>query len=86
MIPPFDWLTYGGWRIPSSPDLVAEALQVAAHERTEIGVDHRGGEPLVLAKLRRHVGRQRDEQPGEPRADLGLDEPLVRGIHIAASQ
>ena len=59
---------------------IREAPHIAADERAEVGVEHRGREPLVLAELGRDVGGERHVESGQ----VGLYQlggaPLVRRI------
>ena len=63
-------------------DLREPRLQLAeilSHDRTEIGVDHRGREPLVFPELRRDLVRYAEERVGYLFLNDRADARLVRG-------
>ena len=47
------------------PQVRLQLAQVARHDRLDVGVGAGGGEALVFAHLRRHLGRQRDRELGQ---------------------
>ena len=67
---------------PARAQLGLEPLEVAAHDRGGVGVDHRRGRALVLAPLARDPVRQRDRRPVELRAQDRLRPQLVLRVHV----
>ena len=59
---------------------------VAAHQGLQIGVGAGGGETLVFAHLRRHFGRQRYREMGQPARDRVADAALVIRIGEAVQE
>ena len=57
-----------------------QARHVAAGDRLQEGVEHGGGEPLVLAELRLHLAGERDVTPGSAARSASTDADLVLGI------
>ena len=63
-----------------------EPRQIARHHRLQIGVQRGGREALVLAELRLHLGRQRQMEPGQGRAQRSRDRLLVRRVEVAEQE
>ena len=78
MSPPEDWqmpmLRTG--RVPFDRGL--EPAHVAAGDRLQEGVEHGGGEPLVLAELGLDLAGERDVDAGQRRPQRLAHAPLVR--------
>ena len=76
-----------GTRCAGGMQLLLEAVQVAGHERLEVGVGADGVEALELAHLWRHLGRDRDgcigQVPGEHLAEATLVVAVAVGVHEA---
>ena len=74
-----------GTRRSGGLELLLEAVQVAGHERLEVGVGAHRVEALELAHLRRHLGRDRErgigQVLGEDRAEAALVVPVAVGVH-----
>ena len=65
---------------------LAQLLQIAGHQRLNIGVGAGGREALVFAQFRADVARQRDPQARQAgRQDLPRA-PLVRGVGITVQE
>ena len=78
-----------GARCAGGVELFLEAVEVAGHERLEVGVCADRVEALELAHLRCHLGRDRDgcagQVPGQDLADPPLVVPVSVGVHEAHS-
>src|SRR4051794_4062860 len=61
-------------------DAIGEFAEIPLHHRLQIGVEHRGGEPLVFAEFRLHLGRDREIHVRIGGAKRIADHRLVRGI------
>ena len=67
-------------------EAIGEFAEVAVHHRLEIGIEHRGGEPLVLAEFRLHLGRDREVHVRVCGGERVADHCLVRGIEEGEEQ
>ena len=57
--PPDDWLMPSAAFGAAVPTPCREVAEIAVDHRLQIGVEHRGREPLVFAEFRLHLGRDR---------------------------
>ncbi len=67
-------------------ELALEPAEITPHQRLDVGVGASGGEALVFAHFRRHVGRERHRDVGQPRPDGVADAPLVIRIGEAVQE
>ncbi len=67
-------------------ELVHQRAQIGLHGRADIGVDHRGAGPLILAHLRKHIDRQRNEAAGHGAAKHLADAPLMVGVRVGMQE
>ena len=69
-----------------SRERLCQSLQVAGHERLDIGVRAGGREPLVLAHLRAHIRGQGHRKRRALRCQNRADTPLVFRVGIAVNE
>src|SRR6185436_3755484 len=67
-------------------NLGGQEVEIALRERLDIGVDDRRRSALVLAYLRRHLGRKRNEEPRKLALDYFAGAPLVRRIGVGMQE
>ena len=63
-----------------------QIAQVARHDRLHVGVGAGGGEALVLAHLRRHLGRERDPEVRQRVLQDVADPSLVRRVDVGVQE
>ena len=63
-----------------------DPLQVALDDRPDDRVDHGRRGPQVLAELRRHLGRERDRDPGQLLGEDLADALLVLRVDVGVEQ
>ena len=81
-------LVNADWRVRDMPrQFGLEEPEVAAHDGLQKSVQHRGREPLILAKLGLDLGRQRDMHRAiRPFLKRPTDAPLVAVVDIGKQQ
>ena len=67
-------------------EAIGEFAEIAVHHRLQIGIEHRGREPLVLAEFRLHLGRDREVHVRKCGGERVADHCLVRGIEEREQQ
>ena len=65
---------------------VLEVAEIAVDDRLQIGVQHRGGEPLVFAEFRLHLRRDRQVHVRIGGLQRVADHRLVRGVEEREQQ
>ena len=83
--PPFDCMSMTGVRTPAL-EAALERPEIAADDRLEVGVDHRGRGALVLLHLGQDVEADRGGQVGRQSPDDLLEQPLVRRVGVGVEQ
>ena len=63
-----------------------EVLEVACHQRLDVGVGHRRAQPVELPDLRGHLARETHRNPGRPALDGVAHGPLVDGVCAGMQQ
>jgi hypothetical protein len=81
--PPLDWVRCGATEVGQA---LGEAIDVALHDRAEIGIDHGGGHALVFPEFRRDVGRGGNEGVRKLFFDDAPRGLLVRGCDEAVEE
>ena len=85
-MPPEDCITCSGTDSPLARQLALESRQVAAHDRRRVGVDDRGGRPLVLAPLSGDPVRERDRDVVELLEQDLLGAKLVGRVQVGEQE